>query len=162
MRKKENTDYYVHRHSCFLLQYHIVLVTKYRHQVLTGDVKDTVQERIHYIAEQRGFRLLEINGEPDHIHILMEVDAITSPAELANVLKTQTARRARKLYSETLLKKYYWKPYFWSDSYFITTVSENSLKVVKQYIQNQGNRQVMGIHPRPCGAAAPMDVVLCL
>ena len=40
MRKKENTDYYVHRHSCFLLQYHIVLVTKYRHPVLTGDVKD--------------------------------------------------------------------------------------------------------------------------
>lgn len=42
MKKKENTDYYVHRHSCFLLQYHIVLVTKYRHPVLTGDVKDTV------------------------------------------------------------------------------------------------------------------------
>lgn len=108
--------------------------------VLTRDVKDTVYERIHYIAEQRGFRILEINGEPDHIHILMEVDAITSLAELANVLKTQTARRARKLYGETLLKKYYWKPYFWSDSYFITTVSENSLKVVKQYIQNQGKR----------------------
>lgn len=117
-----------------------MLVTKYRHPVLTRDVKDTVYERIHYIAEQRGFRILEINGEPDHIHILMEVDAITSLAELANVLKTQTARRARKLYGETLLKKYYWKPYFWSDSYFITTVSENSLKVVKQYIQNQGKR----------------------
>lgn len=67
-------------------------------------MKDTVYERIHYIAEQRGFRILEINGEPDHIHILMEVDAITSLAELANVLKTQTARRARKLYGETLLK----------------------------------------------------------
>ena len=140
MKKKENTDYYVHRHSCFLLQYHIVLVTKYRHPVLTGDVKDTVYERIHSIAEQRGFCILKIHGELEHIHILMEADAITSPAELANVLKTQTARRARKLYGETLLKKYYWKPYFWSDSYFITTVSENSLKVVKQYIQNQGNR----------------------
>ena len=55
-----------------------MLVTKYRHPVLTRDVKDTVYERIHYIAEQRGFRILEINGEPDHIHILMEVDAITS------------------------------------------------------------------------------------
>ena len=89
MRKKDNTDYYIHRYSCFLL---------------------------------------------------LEADTMTSPAELANVLKTQTARRARKLYGDTTLKKYYWKPYFWSDSYFITTVSENSLKVVKQYIQNQGNR----------------------
>ena len=62
MRKKENTDYYVHRHSCFLLQYPIVLVTKYRHPVLTGDVKDTVYERIHYIAEQRGFRIISMSS----------------------------------------------------------------------------------------------------
>ena len=85
----------------------IVLVTKYETSGTYRDVKDTVYERVHYIAEQRGFRILKINSEPDHIHILMEVDAITSPAELANVLKTQTARRARKLYGETLLKKYY-------------------------------------------------------
>lgn len=129
----------MHRHSCFLLQYHIVLVTKYRHPVLTGEVKESVYERIRYVAEQRGFHILELNGESDHVHVLMEVDAITSPAELANVLKTQTARWVRKLYGDTLLKKYYWKPYFWSDSYFVTTVSENSLKVVKQYIQNQGS-----------------------
>lgn len=87
MRKKDNTDYYIHRHSCFLL---------------------------------------------------LEADTMTSPAELANVLKTQTVRRARKLYGDTILKKYYWKPYFWSDSYFISSVSENSLKVIQQYIKNQG------------------------
>ena len=47
MRKKDNTDYYINRHSCFLLQYHIVFVTKYRHPVLTDKVKDVVYERIH-------------------------------------------------------------------------------------------------------------------
>ncbi|MBQ7371569.1 MAG: transposase [Lachnospiraceae bacterium] len=31
----------------------------------------------------------------------------------------------------------HWKPYFWSDSYFVTTVSENSLAVVREYIRNQ-------------------------
>ena len=87
MRKKDNTDYYINRHSCFLLQYHIVFVTKYRHPVLTGRVKDVVYERIHYVADQRGFHILEINGESDHVHILMEADTTTSPAELANVLK---------------------------------------------------------------------------
>ena len=128
MRKKDNTDYYINRHSCFLLQYHIVFVTKYRHPVLTDKVKDVVYERIHYVADQRGFHILEINGESDHVHILMEADT------------TQTARKARKLYGETILKKYYWKPYFWSDSYFISSVSENSLHTIKQYIQNQRKR----------------------
>ena len=111
-----------------------------KHPVLTGKVKDVVYERIHYVADQRGFHILEINGESDHVHILMEADTTTSPAELANVLKTQTARKARKLYGETILKKYYWKPYFWSDSYFISSVSENSLHTIKQYIRNQGKR----------------------
>ena len=45
MRKKDNTDYYINRHSCFLLQYHIVFVTKYRHPVLTDKVKDVVYPR---------------------------------------------------------------------------------------------------------------------
>lgn len=39
MRKKDNTDYYIHRHSCFLLQYHIVFVTKFRHPVLVNGVR---------------------------------------------------------------------------------------------------------------------------
>lgn len=141
MKKKRGTDYYVNRHSCFLLQYHLVLVTKYRHPVLTGPIRETVYERVRYVADSRGFRILEMNGEADHLHILMETDAVTSPAELANVIKTQTARRARKLYGETLLKKYYWKPYFWSDSYFICSVSETSRQVIQQYIKNQDSEK---------------------
>lgn len=138
MKKKTGSGYYTNRHSCFLLQYHIVFVTKYRYPILTGDVKDTVYDRIHYVAESRGFHILEINGEPDHVHILMEADPQTSPRELVNVLKTQTSRRARKLYGDTVLKKYYWEPLFWSDSYFIATVSKNTLDIVKKYIKNQG------------------------
>lgn len=138
MVRRQGKEYYTNRHSCFLLQYHVVLVTKYRHPVLTGMVRETVYERIQYVAESRGFQILELNGEADHVHLLIEADPQTSPAELVNVLKTQTSRRARKLYGDTLLKKYYWKPYFWSDSYFITTVSENSLAVVQKYIQDQG------------------------
>ena len=141
MKKKRGTDYYVNRHSCFLLQYHLVLVTKYRHPVLTGPVREVVYERVRYVADSRGFRILEMNGEADHLHILMEADAVTSPAELANVIKTQTARRTRKLYGETLLKKYYWKPYFWSDSYFICSVSETSRQVIQQYIKNQDSEK---------------------
>ena len=138
MKKKNGCNYYTNRHSCFLLQYHIVLVTKYRHPVLTGNVKNAVYERINYVAENRGFNILELNSEPDHVHLLIEADPQTPPAELVNVIKTQTSSKARKLYGDTLLKKYDWKPYFWSDSYFIATVSENTLDVVKNYIKNQG------------------------
>ncbi len=35
-KRKKNQPYYTNRHSCFWLQYHLVLVTKYRKPVLLG------------------------------------------------------------------------------------------------------------------------------
>ena len=35
--------YYVNRHSCFLLQYHLVLVTKYRHPVIRGQLETALR-----------------------------------------------------------------------------------------------------------------------
>ena len=136
-KRKSNQPYYTNRHSCFLLQYHMVLVTKYRKPVLTGEVKELVYRTIRDIFTERGLNILEMNGADDHVHILFEADPYTTPGELVNVVKTKTSRFARKEYGETVLKKYYWKPLFWSDSYFITSVSENILANVQKYIQNQ-------------------------
>lgn len=136
-RKKNGQTYYTNRHSCFLLQYHMVLVTKYRHPVIDGVVKTCLYSKIRTIFKERGLEILELNGEADHVHILYEADPHTAPGELVNVVKTQTSRFVRKAYGETILKKYYWKPYFWSESYFVTTVGENSLSAVREYIKNQ-------------------------
>ncbi len=135
--KKKGNPYYTNRHSCFLLQYHMVLVTKYRHPVISGVVRTCLYSKIRSIFRERGLEILEMGGGEDHVHILFEADPFTAPGELVNVVKTQSSRFVRKAYGETLLKKYYWKPYFWSDSYFVTTASENSLDHVRAYIQNQ-------------------------
>lgn len=138
--KKKGQPYYTNRHSCFLLQYHMVLVTKYRKPILTGEVKELVYRIIREIFEEKSLHILEINGEADYVHILYESDPFIAPGMLANVVKTKTSRFARKEFGDTVLKKYYWKPLFWSDSYFVTTVSENSLDNVKRYIQDQGKK----------------------
>ena len=136
-KKRLGQTYYTNRHSCFLLQYHIVLVTKYRRPVLTGAVKELVYQVIQDIFDEKDLVILEMNGEADHIHVLFEADPFTAPGTLVNVIKTKTSRYARKQYGDTFLKEYYWKPLFWSDSYFATTVSENSLQMVQEYIKNQ-------------------------
>lgn len=135
--KKSGNSYYTNRHSCFLLQYHMVLVTKYRHPVIEREIKASLYSAIRHVFEERNLNILELNGEADHVHILFEADPYTCPGELVNVVKTQSSRFVRMAYGNTLLKKWYWKPYFWSDSYFITTVSENSLTTVQEYIKNQ-------------------------
>ena len=52
-KKRSGQTYYTNRHSCFLLQYHIVLVTKYRRPVLTGPVKDLVYRVIQDIFDEK-------------------------------------------------------------------------------------------------------------
>ncbi|WP_435071591.1 transposase [Ohessyouella blattaphilus] len=52
------------------------------------------------------------------------------------MLKTKTARFARRDYP-TEVGRFYWKPYFGSRSYFVATVSEQSLSLVQEHIKNQ-------------------------
>lgn len=136
MKKLKNQSYYTNRHSCFLLQYHLVLVTKFRKPVLEGDIREEVYDIIRSIAEERGCRILEINGESDHVHVLYEAMPQLSPMEFANVIKTKTSRFVRRDHADEL-SGYYWKPYFWSDSYFVATVGENTIDTVREYIKNQ-------------------------
>lgn len=135
--KKKNQTYYTNRHSSFLLQYHLVLVTRFRHPVIAGELKEELYDIIRDTFKKRDLNILELNGEADYVHILFEADPYTCPGELINALKTRTSRLIRKKYGDTVLASWYWKPYFWSKSYFIATVSEQSLKAVTDYIRNQ-------------------------
>lgn len=137
MYEKNNSGYYKNRHSCFLLSYHLVLVTKYRKPVLDGEVKDLVYSTIQVVLKERNCILMEINGEADHIHVLFDAGPEVNLLDLARVIKTKTSRFARSRCKEQV-SKFYWKPVFWSDSYFVTTVGDNSRQVVREYIKHQG------------------------
>ena len=136
-KKKFGQNYYTNRHSCFWLQYHIVLVTKQRQPVLTGFVKELVDQVIRDIFAEKELVILEMNGTADYIHILFEADPFTAPGPLVNVIKTKTSRYVRKQYGDTFLKEYDGKSPFWSDSYFTTIGNENSRQLVQEYIKNQ-------------------------
>ena len=134
---KNNQLYYKNRHSVYFLQYHLVVVTKYRHPVITGDLKHRLFEISHSVIDQDwNCNILEMNSDPDHIHILFEAPPHVQLSKLNNNYKTVTSRLIRKEFQE-FLKPYYWKPYFWSDSYFICTVSDRTENMIRQYIQNQ-------------------------
>ena len=132
--------YRKNRHAVYLLKYHLVVVTKYRHPVIDGDVKDRLISLSHEIIEEhwKG-EILEINTDHDHIHIQFEISPQTQLSKLINNYKTVTSRLIRKEFSEEL-RPYYEKPYFWSDTYFISSVSDTSRKTIEQYIQAQGKK----------------------
>ena len=53
------------------LHYHLVLVTKYRKQCLTPEVLDRLQELAGEITVRWRGRVLQMNGERDHVHLLL-------------------------------------------------------------------------------------------
>lgn len=134
----EKRLYKTNRHSCYDLEYHLVVVTKYRHPVIIGKLRDRLIEISRELLEEDwNCEVLAINTDTDHIHILISAPPQVQPSKLANSYKTVTSRLIRKEFAEDL-KPFYWKPYFWSDSYFIGSVSDRSESVVRNYIENQG------------------------
>lgn len=134
--KMTSDGYYKNQHSCFLLQYHLVLVTKYRHPVLQGEIEEYLVQYTRDYFKKQDLNILELNCSEDHIHILFEAVPQMNLSNFVNAYKTASSRMVRKNFGDEL-KQYYWKPYFWSLSYFIGSVSENTLDAVKKYIQNQ-------------------------
>ena len=135
---KKDQLYYKNRHSVYFLQYHLVVVTKYRHPVITGDLKDRLIEISHSVIESDWkCSILEINSDMDHIHILVSLGTKYSVKEIVNVLKGVSARMLRRDYGETI-RKYLWKDSFWSDSYFIATSGGVTLETLKKYVEEQG------------------------
>jgi putative transposase len=60
-------------HTLWHCQYHIVWVTKYRHKILTGHIGNEVGNCIKGFSEQKHVEILEMNIQPDHIHLIMMI-----------------------------------------------------------------------------------------
>ena len=60
------------RSSVYSLQYHLILVTKYRRDVLIGDIKIELEELLKSMTERFSGKIIEINIMPDHVHMLID------------------------------------------------------------------------------------------
>ncbi|MGL5295901.1 MAG: IS200/IS605 family transposase [Culicoidibacterales bacterium] len=130
--------YNKNRHSYYRLSYHLVVVTKYRHKVIDEAIKKRLIAIFTEILEERwGCQLVEINTDEDHLHVLFDAPPQVQLSKLVNNLKTVSSRLIRKEFSEQLAP-YYWKPYFWSNSYLILSTGGATIDIIKKYIEDQG------------------------
>ena len=60
-------------HVLWHCQYHIVWVPKYRYRVLSGKIGYEVDRSIRQQVDRLGCRLVELNIQKDHVHLLIKV-----------------------------------------------------------------------------------------
>lgn len=126
-----------HSSCIYKLQYHLVLVTKYRNKCLTNEILLWLEDEFIRLLSGNDCSLEEFNGEGDHIHALISLHPSIAPATLINMLKTVTSRMAKKKFGEHL-KKYYWGTNaLWNRSYCLLSVGGAPLDLLKKYIEQQ-------------------------
>ena len=123
-------------HSSYLLQAHIVFVTKYRKKKLTNAILDKIQSIIARECLKVKAELVEFNGESDHVHMLVSYPPSLAVSRLVQILKSYTGREF-KLYFPELNQVAWRKNALWSPSYFACSVGGAPLEVLKQYIEQQ-------------------------
>ena len=124
-------------HSVFLLYYHLVLVTKYRRQVIDDEISEFAKTTFVRIAESYHITLIEWNQDKDHVHIMFKAQPKTELTKFINAYKSASSRLIKRDFPR--VKQFLWKEMFWSKSFCLLTTGEVPIDVIKKYIQNQGN-----------------------
>lgn len=120
----------------YSIQYHLVWCVKYRRKILTVEIEKDLIEILNKIARDNNFEILECNGDLDHIHLLINCSPQHYIPDMIKALKGVSARLLMKKYRE-YINEMLWGGHLWNPSYFIATVSENTEKQIREYIQNQ-------------------------
>ena len=123
-------------HSVFSLNYHLVIVTKYRRRVFDSEEMFVrLRGMAEYIGESHNVTISEMNGEPDHVHFLLKTKPNCDLSRYINALKSASSRVLKKEFPA--VRRKLWKEYFWSQSYCLITVGGSPIDVLRKYIENQ-------------------------
>ena len=127
-----------HNRRKYSLKVQIVLVTKYRKQLLKGSIADDVKQKILDIANTRGYEIIAMETDKDHIHFLSSYDATDRVCDIVKIVKQETTYYLWQKYNSILSKQYWKKKIFWSDGYFACSIGEVSSATIQKYIESQG------------------------
>ncbi|HEY9864963.1 MAG TPA: IS200/IS605 family transposase [Candidatus Obscuribacterales bacterium] len=118
------------------LKVHLVLTTKYRRRVFTLEMLNRLHEILEELLQKWDCKLIEFNGEDDHVHLLFQYHPDIALSNLVNNLKSVTSRKLRQEFSD-YLSSFYWKDVFWNGSYFVASCGGITISTLRRYIENQ-------------------------
>jgi putative transposase len=133
------------RHVVYLLHAHLVFVTKRRGKVFRAEHLKRLEQIFRSVCADFEAVLKEFNGEPDHVHLLVNYPPKVRLSELVNSLKGVSSRRMKQEFPTIStfwsIKKGHGA--LWSASYFAGSVGGAPMSILRQYIEEQ-NRPPAG------------------
>ena len=121
-------------HSVHNLQVHLVWSTKYRYQVLTGDVQLRCRDLLRQSCNVLDVQVLKGVVSKDHVHLHVSYPPSLSVSDLVKRLKGRSAKLLLQEFGE--LKRRYWGGHFWGIGYGSWSVGSLTEEILKAYLEH--------------------------
>ena len=131
-------------HSVSELVYHLVCPIKYRRNIFTSDNEKTLKEICLELEKRHELHFLEIGIDTNHVHFLIQTIPNIAPATLSNTIKGNIAHQFFINHPE--VKVFLWGGNLWTGGYFINTVGNANMSIIKNYVKNQGLPEYSQLH----------------
>ncbi|RAX07110.1 IS200/IS605 family transposase [Photorhabdus sp. HUG-39] len=133
---KNETDIRRGRHCIFLMHVHLVFVTKYRRKIFDQDAIEKLRGYFARVCADFAVELVEMDGEQDHVHLLINYPPKLAVSNLVNSLKGVSSRLLRRDRPD-IAQRYYYKGVLWTPSYFAGSCGGAPISIIRQYIEQQ-------------------------
>ena len=117
-------------HSVYLMYYHLIMVVKYRRNVMNDPISKRAKEIWEYIAPSYGITLEEWNHDVDHVHVMFRAQPKSELSKFINAYKSASSRLLKKEYPE--IREKLWKEAFWSQSFCLLTAGGAPVEVIRR------------------------------
>ena len=132
--KKRN--YKTSNKTIYSCQYHVIWCTKYRRKVLDTQIQGRLKQLIREKQDAYDYQICEVETQPEHVHLLIEIPPIHSIDKIVGKIKAYTAKVLREEYPSLKSRL----PSLWTRSKFVSSCGGVTLEIIKDYIEGQSGQ----------------------
>jgi len=144
---KGKPQHIVKPHNKTLFIYHLVCPVKYRRDVFTDAVSQTLKTVCLEFGPAYDIYFLEIGIDEDHVHFLIQTVSNIRFSDMVKKIKSIPAKHIFKQHPKVKTKL--WGGHFWTQGYYANTVGNANMSIITNYIKNQGIPHYVQLHSAP-------------
>ena len=131
------SEHIIKRHNKNLLLYHLVCPAKYRRDVFSSDMEETLKNLCLKIGAMYEMNFIKIGADENHVHFLVQGVPVLSPSRIVQIIKSITAKELFREHPS--IKKKLWGGALWTTGYYMNTVGQyGNETVIQKYVKEQG------------------------
>lgn len=122
-------------HTIYDHKHHICWITKYRFQVLTGDVGIRLKDIVKQVCKEQSVEIIQGHVRPEHVHIIVSIPPHLSVSKLMQYIKGRTGRKLLQEFEH--LRKRYYGGHLWTRGFYSATSGNITDEMIIDYVKNQ-------------------------